>query len=270
MSVYNNDVTYNDKWETPENKAALEKLQRKFFNKSECSPDCPVSWAPEVLELMEKLDKELGFRRNESTMRGYYIQGNAANWFLKDPWSGMFSSFKRNVFGKPQDRVRVGDKYEYRSRPILKRIQQIFAAFTHPFGYGFRALTIRYINPYLNRLEKNRISLGQIKEKYGSLTCYFHTEDAFEEYVENEVRKCEIKLAIKGCYYPIESMWDNSTRYYVGNEYRPDIITTKVNKDGTIDVTKTTYRQAMKDLGLDLKEIQQKAELAKANKANQP
>ncbi len=269
--MYNNDVTYADKWDTPENRAALEKLERKFFNRSECSPDCPVSWAPEVLELMELLHKELGFRRNESTMRGYYIQGNMLDWFVKDPWKGLFYSFKRNVFEKPKDGKTVDRQRVYSSRPLHKRIKNMFESFTHPFGYGIRALTIRYVNPVLNRWEKNRISLGQLKEKYGMLTCYFHSSDAFQEYIEQEVRKCEIKLALKGCYYPIESFWDSRSRYSVGTEYRPDIIETKVDpKDGTIDVTKTTYRQAMKDLGLNLEEIKQKAELAKAQKANQP
>jgi len=267
----NNEVTYHEMWNTPENRAALAILELKYFNKSNASPSCPVGWAPEVLELMDKLQSELGFMHNESTMRGYYIKGNLSDWFLKSPWSGMFYAFKKNVFGKPQDRVRSGDTWEYKRRPIHKRIAAIIDAFTHPMRYGFRALTIRYVNPRLNRFQKNRISLGQLKEKYGHLTCYFHTEPAFEEYVEQEVRKCEIKLALKGCYYPIESFWDSSCGYSVGTEYRPDTITTKVDpKDGTIDVERTTYRQAMKDLGLDLKEIQHKAELAKAQKANQP
>jgi hypothetical protein len=53
----------------------------------------------------------------------------------------------------------------------------------------------------------------------------------------------------------------------VGTEYRPDIITTKVDEsDGTIDVTETKYRAAMKELGFDLKEIKEKAELRKAIK----
>lgn len=268
MSVCNNDVTYADKWETPENKAALQKLEAKFFDKSECSPSCPVGWAPEVLEMMETLHRELGFMRNERTMRGYYIQGNAADWFIKDPFNGFFSSFVRNFFKKPQDKKRVGDKYEWYPRPIVNRIKNIASSTWHPIGYGFRALTIKYINPRLNKIEKNKISLGQLKEKYGSLTCYFHTSDAFEEFVDNEVRKCTIKLAMKGCYYPIETLWDAGTRYNVGNEWRPDTITTTVDKDGTITVTKTTYRAAMKELGLDLKDIAAKAEALKASKAD--
>jgi hypothetical protein len=33
--MYNNEVTYAPHWNTPENKAALEKLESKYFDKSE-------------------------------------------------------------------------------------------------------------------------------------------------------------------------------------------------------------------------------------------
>ena len=78
--MYNNEVTYNDKWDTVENREALKRLEDKYFSKSECGPSCPVSWAPEVLEMMDKPQKELGFCRNESTMGGYYVQGNHIKW----------------------------------------------------------------------------------------------------------------------------------------------------------------------------------------------
>lgn len=270
--MYNNDITYHEKWETPENKAALAILEKKYFAKSECSPSCPVSWAPEVLEMMDTIERELGFRRNERTMHGYYIQGRAADWFIKNPWSGFFSSFRNNFLGKPYDytydETKTKTKAERRvSRSFKNRIKSVLSAVAHPISYGFRACMILYVNPRLNQLTKPKVTLGQLKEKYGSLTCYFHTSDAFEEFVDNEVRKCEIKLAMKGAYYPVESFWDAGTRYDVGNEWRPDVITSTVAADGTITVTETKYRAAMKELGLDLKDIQAKAELAKAAKA---
>lgn len=268
--MYNNEVTYDKKWDTPENRAALEKLRRKYFDSSECSPDCPVAWAPEVLELFEMLDKELGFCHNESTMRGYYIQGDAKKWFLVDPWKNMIYTFYSNVFKSPKITVYHDDgTRSKKSKPIGERITDIWKAWWHSIGYGLRAVRIRKVNPILNRIQKNKIRLGQLKEKYGELTVYFSAPDVFEEFIDQEIRKVEIKLAMKGAYYPIESFWDSSTSYSVGTEYRPDIITTKVDEsDGTIDVTKTTYRSAMKELGLDLKEIQAKAELRKAMKAD--
>lgn len=267
--MYNNEITYAAHWDTPENRAALEKLQRKYFDKSECAPDCPVAWAPEVLELMDKLEAELGFLHNTHTMRGYYIQGNPVNWFLKDPWSALFSSFRHNFFGDGKKKRVYSDDYKtktYISKPVKERLHDVSKAFVHPIKYGFRACIIKYVNPIRNKIEKRKITLGQLKEKYGELTCYFHTPDSYEEYVDREVRKTELKLAIKGAYYPIESFWDSGVGYSVGTEYRPDTITTQVEKDGTIRVSETKYRSLMKELGLNLKEIKEKAEIRKAIK----
>lgn len=272
--MYNNDVTYADKWDTPENQAALAKLEKKFFDKSECSPSCPVAWAPEVLEMMETLERELGFRYNEGTMRGYYIQGTPLDWFVKNPWSGFFSAFMTNVFGykpfeykhKPGTTKRVKIK-----RTLYNRVKSIINGFTDPIGYGFRALIIKYVNPIRNRFEKRRISLGQLKEKYGSLTCYFHAPDAFEEFIDKEIGKCKIKLALKGAYYPIETLWDSAVSYDIENDYEPDSIAVTYGEykgERTVSVKKTTYRKLMKELGLNLKEIQEKADLRAASKAD--
>lgn len=268
--MYNNEVTYDKKWDTPENRAALAKLERKYFNQSNCAPGCPVSWAPEVLEMMDYLQKELGFERNTSTMRGYYIQGNPKDWFIVDPWTNLFSAFKSNFLESPTDTIRIDGERKKVSRPFLKRVARLYEGFTHSIKYGFRAIRIKYINNLLNKIDKPKIRLSQIKEKYGELTCYFDTSPAFEKFVEDEVRKTELKLAKKGAYYPVESFWDAKTSYSVGTEYRPDIITAKVDEsDGTIDITETTYRALMKELGFDLKEIKQKAELSQAIKAAQ-
>lgn len=266
--MYNNDVTYDAKWETPENKAALALLEKKYFDKSECSPSCPVSWAPEVLAMMDELHELFGFRHNEKTLRGYYVRGNVVDWFIKDPWSAFFSSFNSNVFGKPTDYLGKnpdGSKSKVR-RSVWSRIKHIASAVAHPIKYGIRASKVVYINPRLNRFQRNLITLGQLKEKYGSLTCYFHSPVG--EAVDEIVRKCEIKLAMKGAYYPLESFYDAGTRYDVGNEYRPDVITSVTNPDGTITVTETKYRAAMQSLGVDLKDVAEKSAALKAQKAN--
>ena len=258
--MYNNDVTYADKWETPENKAALAILEKKYFNKSECSPSCPVAWAPEVLEMMDYIQENFGFKHNTKTIRGYHIQGNPYEWFVKDPWSNFFTAFNNNVFGEVYDYIKVEGQTTKKKikRPLMKRIKRIFSGTFFSVGYGLRASRVLYVNPILNKLQRNQVTLGQLKEKYGSIRCYFDA-GALEEAVEYQVRKCEMKLAMKGCYYPVESFWNAGSSYHVGNEYRPDIITSKVLPDGTISITETKYRAVMQELGLDLKEIAAKA-----------
>jgi len=273
MSICNNDVTYAAQWDTPENRKALATLEKKFFNRSECRPDCPVAWAPEVLELMETLERELGFAHNEKTMRGYYIQGTPKDWFITRPWSGLLSSFKSNVFSKPTDweapRQADGSRPK---RTLLKRIKAIPMGFFEPIGYGIRALVIKYVNPLRNKYEKKRITLGQLKEKYGSLTCYFHAPAAFSEFIEQEKAKCMIKLSLKGAYYPIENLYNYSTEWHCGTEYHPDNYEVKhgtmSNGEPYTSVKMTTMRKYMKDMGINLQELQDKIDMKAASKAD--
>ena len=262
--MFNNEVTYADKWNTPENIAAYEILEKKYFDNSICSPSCPVAWAPEILELMNLFDSELGIKRNTSTMRAWTIKGNALQWFVIDPWKNAYKSIVNN-FLKPPLRW---------SEPLTinEKLQGVAKAFVSSYSYGIKAIKIQTINPYLNKLDKPKLELSQLKEKYGQLVIYFNSPSAFEDWVNNEIRKTELKLAIKGVYYPIESFWDASSCYNVGNDFEPDIITSEVktkdygDKKNYIEITKTTYRKSMKELGLDLKDIEIKAMLAAQTK----
>lgn len=252
--MFNNDVTYNEKWNTKENHNALTELKEKYFSRSECMADCPPAWAPEVLELFNKLDKELGIKYNESTLNGFVIRKNWVSWFVTGPWLDMIpvikSTFNPPKYGTP--------------KPLLFRIfklpSRMISAFKASFNFGFRAFRPKYLNRHLNKFFNKRITLGQVKEKYGELRIYSSCEDAFSEYVDQEVRRCEIKLAMKGAYYPLENFYNSSVGYYVGTTHRPDVIkVNKVNEDGTVDISQTVYRKVMKDLGVNLEELSKKA-----------
>ena len=263
--MYNNEVTYAEQHNTEENRQALKELEEKYFDKSECSPDCPLAWAPEVLEMMNKLQKELGFLHNEGTMRGYYVQGTVVDWFFKNPWNALFSSLGRNILNIPSEYEKKNG-FSYKAK-LSQRIKAPFNAFLHPIKYGFRAFRVVKINPILNRIQKNKIRLGQLKEKFGELRCYFHAPEAYSEYLDQEIRKCELKLAAKGVYYPLEGFWDAGVSYSVGTKYRPDtIVSTLDPKDGTYNIKETKYRKAMQDLGMDLDAIKAAAEAAQAKR----
>ena len=271
--MYNNDVTYNDKWNTPKSRLALSKLESKYFDKSSCSPDCPLAWSVDVLELFETLDKELGFQQNESTIRGYRINGSPLEWFIKNPVKNLFYAFKTNILNVPNKWESHLGKSTGKRVPasINNRLLDTLKEFVKPIAYGFKACKVRYINPKLNKILKNKIVLGQLKEKFGYLRIYFQAPDAYEDFINNEIRKCELRLALKGCYYPIESFWHSGTSYNVGNEWEPDIVEVTYgehNGEKYTSVKKTTYRKAMKQMGLDLKEIEINAEIRKAIKSN--
>jgi hypothetical protein len=256
--MYNNEVTYDKKWNTPENEAALKKLDKKFFDKSECSPSCPVAWAPEVLEMLETLEQELGLKYNESTMRAYYIQGTPFDHFVTGPfkqaWSVFHSQFLETI--DPEKTWALAA----REKPVMYRLKRVVDAGLHSIRYGFRALRITRVNPILNKIYKPKVRLSQIKEKYGSLNLYFSSADCYEQYIESLVAKTEIKLAMKGCYWPVESMWGTSTSWSCGTEYNPDVYETSKEKDGCTMVSKTTHRAAMRELDLDLKDIEKRYE----------
>lgn len=264
--MYNNEVTYHEKWDTLENNAALKKLDKKFFDRSICSPDCPAAWAPEVLELLERLDKEFGIARNTSTLRAYRIQGNPLEWFIKMPFENFISSVSREFLKEPSEYRKTKGLLSFKEK--LKVVKD---ATLHGVRYGIKAMKVRYLNPVLNNIFKPKIVLSQVKEKYGSLTMYLDIEGNNEQYVYDLVRETEIKLALKGCYYPVESFWDSASSRYI-NPDEDDIVTvehkTGSKGDKYITVTETKYRKIMKRLGLNLKEIKDKADMRSASKAD--
>ena len=201
--MYNNEITYHEKWNTPENLAAFKMLKRKYFSKSICGPSCPVAWAPEVLEMMNTLQRKLGFYHNESTIQGYHVQGNPLRWFIINPYKGLIYSFQKNVLSKPTKYNRKNQTSTPKS--FSERAIATSTGFFEPIMYGLRALTVQYVNPIRNRIENNKIHLSQLKEKYGYLTCYFDADDKkYKDIISSEISKCAIKLTEKGCYYSIE------------------------------------------------------------------
>jgi hypothetical protein len=229
---FNNDVTYHKQWDTKENEDAFKKLEKKFFDRSYGYPSCPSGWAPEVLALLERIDSELGIERNTETIKSYYPNGSPFEWFIKTPLTYLLNG-----------------RLDFSS-----------------IVYGFKCLKLKTINPFLNKVLKPKVKLSQIKEKYGYLTFYFDCHPAFEEYIDHLVRETEIKLAIKGAYYPIETFWDSGKSYAVGTEYSPDTISVEhkiLNDQDYTYVSETTYRNIMKDMGLDLNDINNKAIMLK-------
>lgn len=270
--MFNNEVTYNEKWETPENKAALKKLVEKYFARSRCYPDCPVSWAPEVLELLETLDKELGISYNTDTSYGYYITFNLVSQLFiqpfKDAGSTFYDNFIKRIDGRSEYEVKK------RSKPVLVRLASVFDSFMTSPKYCLKAFKIRYINQLLNLIYKPKLTLDQVKEKYGGLRIYFTTSEFYEPYVEHLIAKTEIKLALKGCYYPVESFWNAGRSRYVGNDFYPDIVKSeeKIDSDGkkVYDVFESTHRKAMKELGIDLSTMEERYENYKKSRDDLP
>lgn len=198
--MFNNEVTYAEAWKLPENIAASEILNKKFLNRTNCSSDCPIAWASEVLAMLEDFDQKFGIRYNESSMGGYRIQGHIFHMILVSPWKGFLSSFRHNMFGKPIYRDYSGLKVVKTPRSFKNRLKDIVDNTVDPLSYAMRAITVRHINPILNRLENRQLDISQIKEKYGSLRVYHNASGWMGEYIKAEIEVVEKKLIDKGCY----------------------------------------------------------------------
>ncbi len=261
---YNNKVTYDEKWKTAENQAALNELRKRYFHRSMCAPDCPLAWAPEVLELLNTINKELGIQFNESSMGGYHISPITPSYIFLTPLKNAFTAFKIRFI-----QIHDPDSHQFKKFKDMSNfalLQEVVESALHPIKYSLNAMRIKYINPYLNKILKPKVHLSQIKEKYGELTIYFSCPDAYEKYIEDLIRKTEIKLSIKGAYWPLESLYDCGVGYCVGTDYHPDTIETRIDDSGTVHVKKTTYRNLMKELEVDINDLKLKVEAAKKAK----
>lgn len=255
--MFNNDVTYNDKWETPENLKALDTVEKKYFHRSVCYPSCPTAWAPEVLEMLDYLDKEFGIAYNTESIMAYATKGKWYYLLTVKPFANLFSSIRYNFL-----KFKFKDEWDreyYKKKTLTKRFKSVGESFLHSYAYGRNVFRVQVIAPIVNRIRKPKINMRQMKEKYGRLELYFQSPDYLEQHIEYMLAKCKLKLALKGAYYPVDSMYNSGWSYNVGDQYRVDDVEITVEPDGTKNRTDYHYRKAMKDLGLDLKEMEQKA-----------
>lgn len=249
---------YHHDWKTKENEKAYDKLESLFFERSHSYPGCPIGWAPEVLELLQRIDKELGIERNTVTINSYHVRNTPFDWFIKDPFLSAYNRFTY-IFFTPKNEYE--QKYGLRKFSLLKKLAQIVSSFMYPITYGIKAMKVLYINPILNKINRPRFRLDQVKEKFGTLTIYYTAPAAFEQWIDDEIKKTEIKLSLKGAYAPLETLYGRTTTQYVDCEYNPDYYEVEKSVSSYtgkpyIKVTRTTMRRLMKEMDIDLNEVE--------------
>jgi hypothetical protein len=256
--IYNNDVTYDIKWDTKENLKALKEVERKYFHRSVCYPSCPTAWAPEVLEMLDYLDKEFGIMWNEQTIMAYQPQGKWYFLFTVEPILNVLRAIKSNFL-----RFKFKEEWDrehYKKKTFKKRVSSVVNSFLHAYTYGHNVFRVQVVAPIVNKIRKPKIQLSQLKEKYGRLELYFSAPDYLESHIEDVIAKAKVKIALKGAYYPLETLYNGGWCSYVGNGlHNIDDIDVKLQNDGTKVVTRYIYRKVMKDLGVDLEEMALKA-----------
>lgn len=248
-------------WDTAEARAAEATLYNNYFLKSTCSSDCPTAWAPDVLNFFAMLDKEFGIQHNTETMGGYTVNGSIWELFVKDPIQSLIEAFKSNFLSKePQKRDPLTKKKSHYN--FGEKLKNIYNDLGYSYSYAYRGFKVRHINPLLNKIQGNQVKFEQFKEKYGSLRFYYSAPEHIELLINKELNKLEIRLALSGTYSTLEHLYNTSLSHSVNTEHHPDdvSVTTHINNKGeeVKTMSKTVYRQLMKDMGINLEDFKKK------------
>jgi hypothetical protein len=181
-----NERIYHKKWETKDNEKAREKVEKILRAKAPLHCRIPLSWAPEVLALVEKWEKQYGIAYNTSNCFDNFIM--SFSWRqIKETVSSFFNFFLK----KPcqfSDRTMI-DYY------FTKNI-------VGPFIILYRKTFGRFLNKY----NKPILYIHQVKEKWGRLVVYYDfkgvtLDSSSRDMIEYDIKMVSKKLTEKGVYY---------------------------------------------------------------------
>jgi hypothetical protein len=220
-----------------------------FLNRTDAYSYCPVDWTPEVLELLEELDNTLGIKRNTQTIDGMLIEKSYKS-YIKIAIESFYYFSKRTI----QYGWQYENKYGYKrsdtiEKNALQKTKSIFDLSMFPIVHALKAIKAKTINNILNKIHKPKIVITQIKEKYGTLRLYYIADPIYRTYVDDLIKKAEVKLAKRGVYScSIEDMWNIKEQITFGdNAYCQEDYDVKVESNNKV-LTKTVYRQMIKEL----------------------
>jgi hypothetical protein len=245
--MYNNEVTYDKKWDTKENIELNNKLMLKYGRITRSSSDCPTSWSKEVLELLSTLDAKVGILKNEEDLDLKYFFKK----LLISPMSNAFDSVKYVV------------ESPYCDKSFLEKIAYVHKSFFYPLQSAFDHIKAVTYNKLYNKIKNPKIHLLQFKEKFGTLRVYVSCPDYLKGWIDQQIHLTEIKLSIKGAYFSIENLYTWSHTEYVHGQdfkYTNIVAVQEENKETYYKLQRYVYRKLMtdfeKDLKIDLKKIE--------------
>lgn len=203
--MYNNEVTYDEKWNTEENKEYQKKLMAFLVPRSRCHSHVPVAWSKEIYEFVISLHKRYGIGYTTDTYNGYFVENNLYILFIKKPLQSLF--------------YRTPEWLRSRSKkPWYKKVLRNLRMFLESYQYGAKVLFRNILSKIEQKLYNRQIVLDQFKEKYGSIRFYYSAPEHIENIIEKELVELEIKLARKKAYYPLEELVKWSTIRYDGDK----------------------------------------------------
>jgi len=254
--MYNNEITYHKKWSTPENISYRDKLTN-IINRSDCCSDVPLAWAKEVHELMIEIDREYGIAYSTMTNGGYRYRGSMLKMLFVLPFT--------NLFQKPPEYIA-----DLLPKNIVSVVWRKIKGFKDSIRYGVASCYKQLYARTYNKIRKPRVSLGQVKEKFGDLTIYFNCDnDYIDSHVDDLIRKAKIKIAAKGASCPIENLYYCHTSWYDSEHtWETKRSSYKDNNGKMVNYTNTvqySYRKILKEMGYDIKDLKIKADRRRRN-----
>jgi len=231
--MHNNEVTYDKKWDTENNKALRKKVLDFLGPRSGCVCDVPAAWAQEVSWLISWMNSKFGIRYELSTHFGYFVDRNFFKLLFVNPWMSLTHNYSRIPEHLKRYRTR---KVWYKA--FAKNISSAYSELKH----SLKIIKRQIVGRLHNWRKDPTITISQVKEKFGSLRIYYSINDpvnqkSIEEDIEFHIKSAEIMLSQKGAYYSIDQMYDWASTTYNGDTpvkkypYREFIDTIRRNKD---------------------------------------
>lgn len=234
--MYNNEVTYHDRWDTEENKVYRDKCYRLIRGKTLCMSDIPLAWSKELYELLSYLDKEFGLGYNPPFIFQLTLK-NFFNSFVRYPIKHFFK--KPFIYPETKD-------------VPLERIKRRFNSFWWTLSCNWTRLVIDLKRRVVNKIRKPKVFLSQVKEKYGTLRVYYGCPEYLDKHIDKLIRGVEVKLSLKEAYFPLQELydwgstsWNEEMSYQVEDKKRSDY-QNKRKKVVYQEVTAYNYRKIIK------------------------
>lgn len=179
-----NESNASDKWNTPENRQAYEALEKEYGSMT-CAFSCPLAWAPDVLKLLREIDAEFGIKKNDSAYQDGWL-------YIYSPWKLAKNLLK--LFKKKPDFCWSKDmpEFDYRAKVII----DFFYLLKRTLVNLPKMIKAKIYNYWY----RPKVSIDQVKEKFGSLRVYYECDAVYTPIISHKIGLTEKTLEEKGLY----------------------------------------------------------------------
>ena len=176
---------------------ASDHLEERYLRHTECSSHIPMGWAEEVLDLMNKIEDKYRIKKNDSV----YVEGwgyyGVSRYITNLSVSTGLKKLPPSWYG---EKATAADRKRQRKHRFPG----------WPWGAIENEITHRiklYKAIKYNKKHNPKITISQIKEKFGHFNLYYDVvgnDKEIRKTIDGWIDELEKKLSNKGAYYKIE------------------------------------------------------------------